>query len=102
MNIKTLIRYKEDVNLMLATCSPGAHKHVVPHLITQATSEFRSRWLNRAYKLEDFEGDDGLKLFYEELKKIAGTVPVDELFDSTIFYLQVFKQTSTESVKGIH
>ena len=99
MNVKTLRRYKQDVALMLATCSPGAHKHVVPHLITQATSEFRNRWLKGNYKMEDFEGDNGLSLFYLELKKIAGTVPVDDLFDSTTFYLNVFRQTSTETVK---
>ena len=84
---------------MLATCSPGAHRHVVPHLITQATSEFRNRWLKGNYKMEDFEGDNGLSLFYLELKRIAGTGPVDDLFDSTTFYLNVFRQTSTETAK---
>jgi hypothetical protein len=72
---------------------------VVPHLVNASTAEFKRRWMRLKEATDSWTGPGTLEKFYDKLKDMAGVMPVDELFESMMFYLMKFTMHSQETVK---
>ena len=52
--------------------------------------------------MNTFDGPEGLNKFYAEIKTMAGSAPVDELYSIITYHLHNFKQSPHGVCKGVH
>ena len=98
-NIKSLRKYRKEVELCLSTCTEAAQQQAVPHLVQHASADFKQKWLRGKNDVKRYKGVDALKEFYAKLKEIAGVQQVDDLNDTLFYYIQHFKQSNSETIK---